>query len=324
MVGAEADDVRLMALDPDPFNRWDAGQRIATRALLNAVADGTEPADPLPAEFVAALEATIREASLDTAFRALCLALPAEETLADLIEACDPDRVHRVREAARRQIGVGLAADLDELYHTLTVNRPYRPDARDAGDRALRNAALALLAASSSGGIDLARRQFEGANNMTDRMAALRAVNDLEDDTRDALLAAFHARFRDDHLVVDKWLSLEASSSRAGTLDRVRALLEHDAFSLDRPNKVRALIGAFATANPVCFHDAGGAGYRFLAEQVARIDGRNPQLAARLVQPLCRWRRLEPGRRDLMRAELAGLAAGASRDLAEIVARSLG
>ncbi len=202
---------------------------------------------------------------------------------------------------------------------------PYSPDAASAGRRALKNVCLDLLAAAGASAIAVAARQYHQATNMTDRMAALATLSLHAVPERQAALDDFYRRYSADPLIVDKWLSLQAAIPEAGTLDRVRALTRHAAFSPTNPNRVRALIGAFAATNQTQFNRADGAGYEFLADTVLALDPVNPQVAARLTTAYRSWRALEPARRGRAEAALQRLAAeqNLSRDLREIVDRSL-
>ncbi len=312
----------LMRADQDPFARWEAGQQLATEVLLAAVPDP----DALAADgLIDGLAAVLEDAHADRAFAAQMLILPAEETLAERMDVVDVDGIHAVRQALRGAIARRLRPALEAVHGACESNEAYLPDAEQSGRRALKNAALAYLSQlDDEAALALVSGQYHGAGNMTDRMAALMLLADRTDDAADAALADFHDRYRDDALVLDKWFSVQALSLRPDTLARIEALLSHPAFSLRNPNNVRALIGAFS-ANPVRFHAADGSGYRFFADRILELDPLNPQVAARIVQPLGRWRRFDEGRADAMRAELERIlaAAGLSRDTYEIVSKSL-
>ena len=212
-----------------------------------------------------------------------------------------------------------------EVYERLAIAEPYRADGEQIARRSLRNAALAYLAAAGPAGVDTALAQYQSATNMTDRLVALRAIAVQGSDAqRDTVLEDFYQAWQQEALVVNQWLQLQSSIPGAGALERVQALMEHPAFELRNPNKVRALVGNFANNNPVNFHRLDGEGYRFLADIVAQLDPMNPQIAARLLSPLTKWRNYE-GRGELMRAELQRLAArpGLSPDVFEVLTRSL-
>ncbi len=313
----------LMAHDSDSFNRWETGQQYATELLLGEVAQAGTTA---PDDFIAALGMTLKDDSQDAAFRALALTLPTESYLADQMAVVDVEAIHRAREEMRRRITGALGEDLLTVYRSMQSNAPFEPTAEAAGRRALKNVALAYLtAAGAPEMLELAVTQCRNADNMTDRMAALSLLTDKDIPERAACLEAFYQRYREDALVVDKWLSLEAMSVLPGTLARVKDLLGHEAFSLTNPNKVRALIGVFAAGNPLRFHEADGSGYRFLAERVVELDRINPQAAARLIAPLGRWSRYDAGRQEQMREALQSIldAGGLSPDVYELTSKSL-
>ncbi|MSO76827.1 MAG: aminopeptidase N [Alphaproteobacteria bacterium] len=318
---SEAARIFRMAHDSDPFNRWEAGQQAATHLLLDWIAGDRRDAGP----FVDALAAGLGDP--DRAFAALNLALPSEDYLADQMVVTDVDGIHAAREALRQTIAGRLAGRLLATYHACRDNRPFSLDAEAAGRRALKNAALAYLVLLETPETRrLVREQYQGADNMSDRMAALAVLADTDSPDRAAALGDFHDRFARDPLVIDKWLAVQAMSARADTLAQVVALTRDPAFSMRNPNKVRALVGAFANGNPFRFHAVDGGGYRFLADRVIELDPLNPQIAARLLQPLGRWRRFDPARQARMRAELERVLATPtlSRDSYEIASKSLG
>jgi len=254
------------------------------------------------------------------------LALPGEDYVANQMATVDVEAIHAAREALRRAVAAAHSDQLHAVWRACQANEPYRPDAEGAARRALANRALAYLdVAPEAPRRALVAAQYRAADNMTDRMAALALLADREGPERDQALADFHDRYADDAVVIDKWFALQARSSRPDTLARVVQLLDHPAFSLANPNKVRALIGTFASANPLRFHEASGAGYRFLTDRVLALDPINPQVAARLLTPLGRWRRHDEGRQALMRAELRRVLAAPrlSPDVYEIASKSL-
>jgi len=252
--------------------------------------------------------------------------LPIEEYLGNQMTKVDVAAIHQAREKLRQEIAGELRDDLLKLYHSNKVNRPYRPDPVDAAQRKLKNGALSYLMAIDEPFVrSLGVSQFEAADNMTDSMAALACLVDLDCPEREAALRDFYTRWQDDSLVLDKWLSLQAMSSLPGTLSNVKALLDHPVFSLRNPNKVRALIGAFCAGNQLRFHGKDSAGYVFLADQVLTLDDINPQVAARLLAPLGQWRRFDEQRQLAMRGQLSRILekAGLSRDVYEIASKSL-
>jgi aminopeptidase N len=324
-----ADDLRFLAAhDRDPFNRWQAVQTLATHLLVDNVAalraGATAGQDP---GLLDALAAILADEALEPAFVASALRLPSEADIArEIGRDVDPDAIFSARTALRAAIGEHLAGALSERHERVTDGGPYRPDAAGAGRRALRNACLDLMvAAPLPGAIALAAKQYETADNMTDRMAALSALSLCDAPERTVALDDFYRRYADDPLIVDKWLALQASIPEPATLDRVKALMAHPAFSLANPNRVRALIGSFAMANHTQFNAAGGAGYDFLVDIVLVLDPKNPQVAARMLSALKSWRVLEPGRRERAQAALRRAAASEalSRDASDIVARTL-
>jgi aminopeptidase N len=224
----------------------------------------------------------------------------------------------------RAEIAGQFAAKFRAIYDAQRTNAPYSPDADNAGKRSLQNVALAYLTAGPEGSAP-AEAQFRSADNMTDRLAALSLLNQTEGEARDDALAAFAARYDANALVMDKWFALQATAPMPGAADRVRDLMEHPRFSITNPNKVRALIGAFAMGNQTGFHAADGSGYAFLAEQIIRLNGLNPQIAARLIGPLGRWRKFDAARQSQMRAALKDIAAtpDLAPDLFEVVSKSL-
>jgi aminopeptidase N len=323
------DELRFLAArDGDPFNRWQAVQTLASALLIKNVgavrAGGALRQD---GGLIDALAAILADPRLEPAFVAQALTMPSEGDIArDLIRDVDPDAIFLARHALRCAIGAGLEPNLRSAYIDLHDDGPYSPDAASAGRRALKNVCLDLLAAGGdAAGIALAEQQCYGANNMTDRMAALSTLSLHETPERKAALENFYHRYEADPLVVDKWFALQAMIPEAETLPRIQEFTAHRAFSLANPNRVRALIGTFAQANQTQFNRADGAGYAFIADTVLALDGRNPQVAARLMTAFRSWRALEPVRRTRAESELRRVAAASalSRDLKDIVDRSL-
>ncbi|MBN8442573.1 MAG: aminopeptidase N [Thauera sp.] len=327
----DEDDARLafrMAHDADPFNRWDAAQRYAERVILGLAA---QPASGVPAAFIDAFRALLVNEGLDPAFRAQAAALPSEAYLLERMSPADPAALRAALITLMRGLGRALAADWLALAERLEVPAPYRYHPGDAGRRALLALALRYLAAAGDAqGLALAQARFEAATNMTDRFGALAALVQSASPERDTALAAFHARYRDDALVLDKWFALQAGAWRwddaaTPTLARVRGLLDDAGFSLSNPNKVYALLGTFFRANAAEFHAADGSGYAFWADQVIALNARNPQVAARMARALENWRRYTPALQASIRPQLERvLAAPAlSPDVEEIIAKAL-
>jgi aminopeptidase N len=327
----------LLAHDSDPFNRWEAGQRLATRALLS-LAERVRQHAPLdlPAAFTDAFGAVLRDESLSPAFRDQALTLPSETYLAEQMDEADPAAVHAARQFVRRQLAQALGADWLAAYERHQTPGAYDPNPRDAGKRALKNLALHYLAELDDAAhtLRIARQQFDHADNMTDRSAALAALMTLgvthgeaAADAAQSALDTFYRRHEHDALVIDKWFALQAQqrgSAGRRTIDRVRALMQHPAFNLKNPNRARSLIFSFCAANPAQFHLPDGSGYAFWAEQVIALDALNPQVAARLARALERWRKFVPASRDPMKAALEHVAANVkSKDVREIVDKAL-
>ena len=310
----------LSAHDDDPFGRYEAMQQLMLDTLVSAARDGV--ADH--AAVVTAVGQTLANNALDPAFIGEAVLLPSEAFIGDQMAQVDPEAIHRAREALRRDLAASLAGQWEAAYHAHAAPRfHYTPEAK--GARRLRNIALGYLAAAQADHAgSLAFRQFEAADNMTDRLAALGTLANGDAAERSAALQAFYARYQDNPLVIDKWFSTQALSGRADTGAAVAALRDHPDFTLHNPNRVRALAGAFSM-NQLHFHAADGSGYRFLADILLALDPINPQTAAKLLPPLGRWRRVDPARQVLMRAELERILAapGLSKDVFEQASKSL-
>ncbi|MFV1850063.1 MAG: aminopeptidase N [Thalassospira sp.] len=327
--------VFLMGNDVDAFNRWEAGQKYATRLMLSAITafedNNGDAAAALDAQgasvdaFINAMRATLTNDDLDKAFRADALVLPGEEFLSEQRKPANPEAIHQVRTELRKRIGLGLLDDFTNTYHQNASNAAFTPDATSAGQRALRAVALGYLVASGKGEFaDLAAEQYRTADNMTDQMAALSVLNHLDHAGRSEALADFEERFAKDGVVLDKWFALQAMSSRDDTLARVKDLMSHPAFTMRNPNKVRSLVGAFAMGNPRHFHAKDGSGYEFYADRLIELDDINPQVAARLCAPLGKWAKYDADRAKKMKAALDRILAKPeiSRDLYEIASKS--
>jgi aminopeptidase N len=328
LVNADAERLRFLAShDSDPFVRWDAGQRHAMLVLQDLIA-AVQKGQPLHLDggLLQAQARLLAEADADRRFAAEALTLPAETVIADQMEQADPDAIHTAREFLRRELAQRLAEPLRATYRRLTVPDDCALDGEAIGRRALRNVCLSALAAAGEEGIALAATQFATATMMTDSLAALSVLARTDSPERPEALASFYRRWQKDALVLDKWFAIQAASPRPQTVEEVAVLARHPTFELANPNRVRALVGTFSTANPVCFHAASGAGYAFLAEMVIAVDRLNGQAAARLVGPLCAGNRQQPARQALMREQLRRIQAtpGLSRFTSEQVARGLG
>ncbi len=322
----EADDLVVQIRhDDDGFNRWFAADALARQLFADALAQGAPAARPLGL-WTRSLAETVGDAALDPALVAEMLTLADANSLAETLAEVDPEAVYRARAQVETALAQALVAPLLTRYRALSDD-----DVGDAVDtaaqarRRLRNACLAALCRADAAHLSLAEAQFERARNLTDRLGALSVLLSAQAPGASAALDAFAARHAGDMLVLDQWLSVQATQALPETVERVVALTAHEAFRWANPNNVYALLGAFALRNPRAFHRADGAGYRLVGEAVARIDALTPQVAARLATALGGWRRLEPVRRALMRRELERLAAreGLSPDLSDILARSL-
>ena len=315
----------LMSHDPDGFNRWDAGQRLAVDVIQSLV--GAPDDAEIEPRLVEAYRKLVSDTELDQALVAKMLQLPSEAYLIELTENADVAAIHRAREAVLRHLAGALREELLACYQRHQASGPYEVTPQAIARRSLRNTALAwLLMINDKDGRALAVSQLNDADNMTDRMGALRALvnSGYEDDRRQAL-DEFYDRFRDDPQVVEQWFSVQAGSDQAGQLSDIKKLLEHPAFDWKNPNKIRSVVGAFAGQNLAAFHHPDGSGYGFLADQVCRLDDSNPQIAARLVTPLTRWRKFAPAYSEQMKAALERIRDkdGLSRDVYEVVYKSL-
>jgi aminopeptidase N len=325
-----ADLAHIAAHESDPFARWQGLSDFAMRVLGEAArhARGDRPVR-CDADLIAALLKTAADDDLEPAFRAQALTLPSEADVArELGSNIDPDAIHRGRDEIARAVAEAGKDTFEALYAAMAIDGAFSPDAQSAGRRALRAVAMHYLSiADNDPGRALA--MFETADNMTDMSAALAhlAHHYAGTPASETALAAFEKRFADNPLVIDKWLTIQATAPGAATLARVEALTATPHFSLGNPNRVRSLIGAFAAGNPTGFNRADGRGYRFLADNVIALDRRNPQVAARILTAMRSWRSLEPVRQKHAREALRRIAAGGSKlssDVRDIVERTLG
>jgi aminopeptidase N len=323
------DELRFLAAhDADPFNRWQAVQTLATRLLIdNAAAARARQQMRGDAGLIAAMAAVLRDETLEPAFVANTLIPPNEADIArEIGRDVDPDAIFQARQDLRVAIARELGPLLAATYSRMTDSGPYSPDARSAGRRGLKNICLDLLAAAAGqGAIGRAAQQYAQAGNMTDRMAALATLSLHDVTERSTALDDFYRRYADDPLIVDKWLALQATIPEPSTLDRVQSLTRHKAFSFANPNRVRSLIGSFTQANPTQFNRPDGQGYAFAVDVVLDLDGRNPQVAARLLGAFKSWRALEERRRTRAETALRRVAAAPSlsSDVKDIVERTL-
>ena len=329
----DAELAHLMAHDSDPFNRWEAGQRLATRVLLAGIAAGGHGDTWIPASLVEAFGRLLDDALAgrsDPAFVAEALALPAEQVLAEDVAATgqpiDPEAIFQARLGLRRHLAAELGDRLEAIWQAMAANGPYAPDGPQVGRRALRNACLAYLAeAQTSAMLPRLVAQVHEADNMTDTIAALGILANIDSAEREGALEGFYTRWRDEALVVDKWLQVQATSRLPGTDRRVRELMQHPAFDLKNPNKVYALVRAFCAANPRHFHALDGSGYQLAADVIIELQAINPQVAARIARSFDRWRQCNAVRQAQARAALERIAAvdDLARDVAEIIGNAL-
>jgi aminopeptidase N len=316
----------LLARDSDPFNRWEAGQRLALEILLRGIPDWQAgKLSAFPDSFVTAFGRVLADAPNDPAFAAEALSLPSEGYVAEQMEVVDPDAIQTVRVELRRHLASSLRNELLDAYSAQRIIGPYSPDAGSAARRALRNLCLGYLMELDDAQMrSLAMDQFDRADNMTDAMAALSTLANCDCPERRDALDRFYSQWKAEPLVVDKWLGVQATSRLPNTLAEVIRLMSHEAFNIRNPNKVYALIGGFRS-NQIRFHAADGAGYRFLADQVIALDALNPTVAARMARGFDRWRKFDAGRQAHARAALERIrdVQGLSTDTFEVVSRAL-
>ena len=322
--------VFLLKHDVDSFNRWDAGQRLATDVIEEMVAGIVAGNSVAPDQrLIDAIGFVLADEKLDLAVKAKMLLLPSEASLAEQAAVIEPQPISEARKSVKLAIAEAHKEKLLALYHSLKQEGEYNPEAKDIAERTLKNTCLGYLTELNLSEMrDLAADQYKAAGNMTDRMSALVAVINAgyqEGGVSEALLEDFLARFKEDAVVMDSWFMVQASSPVLGTLTHVKALMKHDAFDSTSPNKLRSLIGGFAAQNMTQFHADNGAGYEFLADMIIKLDKQNPQVAARLMTPLTRWKKFEPVSRERMQQALERIKAvpDLSADIFEVVTKSL-
>ncbi|MBA4262393.1 MAG: aminopeptidase N [Comamonadaceae bacterium] len=330
---SDAQLLSLLAHDTDAFNRWEAGQRLALRRALAAIrADGALTPEPLDSAYLSAMREVLRHPTLDAAFKELVLTLPSETYIAEQLDVVDPQRIHAVRETMREQLAEALHDDWAWAFEAHKANGAYRPDPVSTGRRALAGLALTMLclAARENGNPawpGKALQRFKDAANMTDRFNALSALVSSGQPLAQDALARFHALFKGEALVIDKWFALQAGAPDRGgnVLSAVRQLMAHPDFTLRNPNRARSVIFSYCSANPGAFHRADAAGYVFWSERVLELDAINPQVAARLARALDRWNKLAEPYRSAAREAIARVAAKSdlSNDVREVVTRAL-
>ncbi len=323
---------RLMTHDPDPFNRWNAGQQLALRSILEQIVRYQRSESiTVQGQLAEGMHNLLIDQVNDPAFLAMALTLPSENWISQQMEIIDPVAVFAVRQQFRALLGRTLRIELLQRYQKLQNTNPYRYNAVDAGKRTLRNTCLAYLLTPNQDGVldatllQMGVQQYATSDNMTDCIAALNGVVNANLESGIDLLADFYSKWKHDPLVVDKWLILQAGCTLQGTLDRVQALTSHPSFTYKNPNKVRSLIATFCSANHSQFHAADGAGYVFLGDQVLLLDNLNPQIASRMLTPFTQWRRYDVDRQQLIRNQLEriGNHPSLSDDVKEIIEKSL-
>ena len=326
----DAELLTLLKHDSDAFNRWEASQRLALARILGAVRGGQMLT--LDAAYIDAMRAVLRNPALDPAFKALALQLPDEAYIAEQLAEVDPQAIHAAVEAAQTQLAAALQADWVWAFEEHQIAGGYQPDPVQSGKRALANLALSMLVLNATRNGDgvwpgRAYQRFKDAGNMTDRLGALAALVHAQADLADSALARFHAQFKGDPLVTDKWFALQgrAAEHEGKTFARVKQLMKHPDFTLKNPNRARSLIFSLCMFNPAAFHRADAAGYVFWAEQVLALDAINPQVAGRLARVMDRWTALAQPYRSAAREAIARVAAkpDLSNDVREIIERAL-
>ena len=321
--------VFLMSHDEDGFNRWDSCQRLAIDIIIELVSKIQKGEElVMDASLVSAFQKVLADKSLDKAMVAEMLGLPSEGYLAEQMDVIDVDAIHQARQFVKSSLAASLKEQLLAVYNELNIEKPYTPEADDIAERSLKNTCLGyLVELDETTGVQLAEAQFNAAGNMTDSMAALNALVYAEHNSAKALadkaLAEFADKWSEDTNVIDMWFSTQAACHNNG-LDTIKALMQHKAFDNKNPNKMRSVVSAFCGRNLVNFHDKSGSGYEFLADEVIRVDALNPQLAARLINPLTRWKRYDAERRELMQKVLKRIQQHElSSDIFEVVSKSL-
>jgi aminopeptidase N len=317
----------LAGHDSDAFNRWDAAQNFAVKALVRCVDNVRNDRKPeLDSAFLQSFARTLSDQHLDRALIAEALMLPSESYLADRLRVIDVDVIHAARQSMRGSLARELEQAFRDVYRANLSNEAYRYDAESSGRRSLKNLCLSYLMELDDAELrGWCMSQFQQSDNMTDVLAALSCFTLTDCPEREQAITEFHQLWKHDTLVLDKWFSLQAMSHLPDTLASVEKLMDHPAFDLKNPNKVRSLIGAFCHGNQVRFHDASGAGYSFLTDRVMEIDAINPQVAARLMGAFSRWRKFDSHRQKLMKSALERILGTRklSKDVYEIASKTL-
>ena len=318
----------LMASDSDGFNRWDAGQKLAFGLLEKLTDDAVKGrAMIMDKQLIAAYDALLSDATLDPAMVELMLQLPSEAQLHEEAAIIHVDAIHSARKFVRRSLADALRDKFLAVYQRHNIQQVYAPEAEQIGRRALKNVALSYLMLVEGEGVELAWTQFNQADNMTDKAAALTCLvnTPAAAEKAEVALKQFEEQYSNEALVMNLWLQIQAANAQPGGLSRVQALLQHPAFTMSNPNKIRSLIGGFCNANLINFHNPDGSGYEFLKQHILALHSKNPQVAARLMTPLTRWKKFPEPNRQQMRDALQVIAdePGLVKDIFEIATKSL-
>jgi aminopeptidase N len=327
--------LNLLAHDSDPFNQWDAAQRLYVQSALHAIDCEDLPERVLNDALLSGMRTLLRNPELDPAFKEVALSLPSESYLAEQLKQLDPVKVHKVREKMREEIACALCEDWAWAYQAHPQSRVYTPDALSCGKRALSGLCLSMLCLAQSIDASLSTHDwahtaftvFSKAQNMTDRMNALSALIGCGSELAQAALNEFYKLYKHEPLVMDKWFAIQASSNSRGgdVLAKVKSLMQHPDFEIKNPNRARSLIFSYCVANPASFHKADASGYVFWSERILEIDAFNAQVAARLARALDKWKNLVEPYRTAACEALKRVAAknDLSNDVKEVVTRAL-
>jgi aminopeptidase N len=317
----------LLSHDSDTFNRWEAGQQLAGKIITGLIADIQNGRDmhvnPI---MINAFKQVLEQPWDDSSYFSLLLSLPSETYLAEQMQVVDVEAIHAAREFVTLTLAEQLQTQFQALYKKNHKDESGKFDAGAIGRRRIKNICLSYLSKLENNNIhQLSQQQFNNAKNMTDQMAALTVIVNNPHPAKQKSLDSFYYQWKAEALVIDKWFALQASSSMPDTFATVQALMQHPAFDLRNPNRVRSLIGAFSQANPLHFHAANGQGYQFLADQIIALNTLNPQVASRMVGALTSWRRFDEGRQALMKAQLERIITteAISKDVYEVASKSL-
>jgi aminopeptidase N len=320
--------LHLMANDSDGFNRWDAGQKLSFALLEKLTADSHQQRPlEMDSQLIAAYKSLLSDPNLDPAMVALMLQLPSEAQLHEEASVIYAEAIHSARLFVRQALASALSEQFVAVYERHNIEQEYAPNASQIGRRSLKNTALSYLMLVENMGVELASKQFETADNMTDKASALSCLVNCPAAAKQAeeALQQFEQQYRDEALVMNLWLQVQAANSQPGGLQRVEELEAHSSFTLSNPNKIRSLIGGFCNTNLVNFHNPDGSGYEFLKKRILTLHSRNPQVAARLMTPLTRWKKFPEPNSSQMREALQVIAdeQGLVKDIYEIAIKSL-